>query len=417
MATAQAAMPIPPGLRLGEAQLVSTAAQRMSLGFQFGYVDGVMGGVRGPNGYQFYGSARSAFFSCSLAGNTPLTQGVYPLSASAADPVHTFTAKCRALLRPSGRNPGVHPGGILGAYDRDYLGGGPAIRISDGTHTGILLTYHAEFQYNKNPHSGGANIFFGTLGIAVSTDNGKTFRKLGQIIQPNPSRPNWIKGSAYKSLSVGDGPFILGNEAGVPVPPHNADPENTYLYVYYIDYDLSGAVCPLEQCLAVARARLADVMQAAFSNNKVDVSHLFKKYYQGKFEEPAATGNPNNSINSGRFSPVLKKGFSPSVIYDPISGIAILATQPGKDGIEFRLSNNLLQWPEAANATLKEPSDSVRYPSLMETVNEAGGVPQLWIFYSHGPGDNPTWAQTDFMARTIHLIPVAEERSQTEDKH
>src|ERR1700754_660328 len=182
MAAAQTAVPIPPAIQLGKAHLVATYAKRSSQGFEFGYVDGVMGGVKGPNGYQFYGSAKSAFFSCSLGGNTPRTQGVYALSASAADPVHTFSAKCRALLQPSGKNPGMLPAKgpivITGPYDRDYLGGGPAMRISDSTHSGILLIYHSEFQYNRNPIPGGANMFFGTLGMAVSTDNGKTFRKL-----------------------------------------------------------------------------------------------------------------------------------------------------------------------------------------------------------------------------------------------
>lgn len=120
---AQTATPVPLQIVLGDAQLVSTAQQRHTQGFEFGYVDGVMGGVKGPNGYQFYGSAKSAFFSCSLGGSTPLTQGVYALSAPAADPTHNFSARCKALLMPSGKNPGVLPTKgpivITGPYDRD----------------------------------------------------------------------------------------------------------------------------------------------------------------------------------------------------------------------------------------------------------------------------------------------------------
>src|SRR5215467_1733939 len=119
------APPSPPQLVLGGQQVVSTYQERYRSGFEFGYVDGVMGGVKGPNGYQFFGSAKSGLFNCSLGGNTPRTQGVYPLKASADDPVQTFSARCHALLMPSG---------LAGAYDRDYLGGGPAMRITDGTH-------------------------------------------------------------------------------------------------------------------------------------------------------------------------------------------------------------------------------------------------------------------------------------------
>jgi hypothetical protein len=412
MASGQISLPAdPPYLVLGEAQVVSTSAQRLSQGFEFGYVDGVMGGVKDAAGrYQYFGSAKSDPSTCTLSNAA--IQGVYPLSSSADDPVHTFSAKCTALLQPSGKNPGVLPAKgpivITGPYDRDYLGGGPALTISDGTHTGILITYHSEFQYFRNPTPKLANIFFGTLGMAVSIDNGKTFRKLGQIIQPHPSRPDWIRDFGSTSLSIGNGPFVLGDEQCVPVAPENADPEKTYLYIYFNDYDLNE--CGGQQCLAVARAKLADVIRLAFGNgDQPKAFEIFRKYYKGGFTEPAATSDANNAIPSGHYTHVLQDAFSASIIYEPASHQAVLATQAGKKGIEFRASSDLAKWPVDPIAAITDdpPPSTVRYPSLLEIVrDEPGAKPQLWIFYSRGDGVHASWPNTDFMARTIQVIPA-----------
>ncbi len=405
-------LPAEPRLSIGAAHTVSTYAERQRLGFQFGYVDGVMGSVPDEDNYLYFGSAKSADLSCQMVGNTPQTQGVYTLVPAPGNPLQIASARCTALLRPSAHKPGVITPSPIGPYDRDYLGGGPVMRISDGRLQGILIIYHAEFQFAKPQRQGGANLFFGTLGMAISTDNGKTFEKLGQIIQPHPSRPEWISKSRKTSLSVGDGPFVFGDDSGRPVDPRNPDPEKTFIYVYYIDYESDQ--CGGQQCLAVARAPLADVIAAAFNHaDKKPVFNLFQKYYKGTFKEPAATGNPNNAEPSGLYSPVLKSGYSPSIIYDPDTGLAILATQAEKQGrvgpttrIEFRVSSDLVRWSKDPLTFLDESAlkFSVRYPSLIET-SEKDGASHLWLFYSHGPGDHPSWSKTTFMARAIRLMP------------
>jgi hypothetical protein len=394
-------------LVLGAPQVVSTYEQRQKFGFQFGYTDGVMGSVADQESYLYFGSAKSDSDYCNSQGDTPQTQGVYRLAPDAEDPLRIHKVKCRALLRPSGIHPGVHPHGIMGPFDRDYLGGGPVMRVSDGQHSGILIVYHAEFQYGQ-PRSGKANLFFGTLGMAVSTDNGKTFQKLGQIIQPHPSRPEWIKEFSGTALSVGDGPFILGDDGAHPIDPldpRNPDPERTYIYVFYIDYQAeqaegNGPQCSRKQCLAVARAKLSEVMKAAFRHHIA--GNLFKKYHNGEFKEPAATLDPQNFRRSGAYTPVLSQNFSPSIIYDPATRQAILATQAGPDGIEFRASSTLTHWPPTPLYTLNESIENfaVRYPSLILTTGKEG-QPQLWLFYSHAPLENQTWAQTTLMARAI----------------
>ncbi len=387
---------------LSACRVVSTYQERCNFGFQFGYVDGVMGAVKEPNGYLYFGSAKSNSTTCR---GTPNTQGVYRLVPDANDPTHINSAVCSALLFPLNKQGNLTPRGVTGPYDSDYLGGGPAMEITDGPNKFILLTYHAEFQYGQ-PRSNLANLFFGTLGLAVSMDEGKTFRKLGQIIQPHSSRKLWIRHFPTKSLSVGNGPFILGDEKYNPVSPQDADPEKTYLYVFYIDQ--APGVCGGNQCLAVARARLSDVIKAVYDTNTAAVPYLFRKYYNGNFDEPAATTDVNNNIPSGLYSEVLPGAFSPSIIYDPTSRRAILAYQvPNEHTIAFRTSSNLVEWnpSQLPLATLDErPKYWVRYPSLIQTGGEQGNAPQLWIFYTHDPNDSKgAWTKATFMARSIKV--------------
>lgn len=403
-------------INVGYPNRVSTYEQRKQFGFVFGYTDGVMGSVVNGNNFLYFGSAQTGHTgpcASQVAGVTPDTQGVYKLVPASGNPLTIARADCRALLKTSGQTPGkgLTPcptpvtGLFVGPYDRDYLGGGPVMRVSDGEHEGILIIYHAEYQYGQAP-KGKANLFFGTLGMAISSDNGNSFQKLGQIIQPYPSRQEWISRYCDKALSVGDGPFILGDEERRPIDPSHADPKTSYIYVFYIDWQADE--CGGQQCLAVARANLAEVMRAAFKGDQEAMPHLFKKYHNGKFEPPAATGEPNNSEHSGSYSPVLEGNFSPSIIYDPTTGQAILATQAGLKGIELRASNCLTRWSEKPLYILNEPSRtqpySVRYPSLVQITGKEG-PPQTWLFYSHAPVGEQTWAKTTFMARRVLTAP------------
>ena len=389
---------------LGACQVVSTCEQRYQLGFQFGYVDGVMGAVDGL----YFGSAKSAAGNAGACQGTPDTQGVYRLTPSADHPAHISAADCHALLSPVNSHGNQNPQGFTGPYDRDYLGGGPSIKIKDGQTEIILLIYHAEFQYGS-PRKGLANLFFGTLGLAVSKDGGQTFQKLGQIIQPHSSRRRWINTSQGKALSVGNGPFILGDERYQPVSSRDPDPDRTYIYVYYIDQQ--QGVCGSQQCLAVARARLRDVLKAVNDPDMSAVPYLFRKYYKGAFDEPAATADPNNNIPSGRYTAVLDKAFSPSIIYEPVSHRALLAYQvPNEHTIAFRLSSSLVKWRTAPPLTLLNEvpgSHWVRYPSLIQTGSE--NDPQLWIFYTHDPvSSKGSWATATFMARKIKVNAVSQ---------
>jgi hypothetical protein len=273
---------------------------RTQLGFQFGPVDGVMGGVKeSPNHYRFFGSGES--LNTVACPGTPGVQGVYAFAADLSASPPSFTTNCAALLQPSG--PLVETG-IVGSFDRNYVGGGPTMRVThpDGRR-GVLLVYHAEIQwYNDGPCASGTTLcFYGTLGMAFSTDDGATFQKLGLIVQSHISRatfhtPPYLGGN----VPIGNGPFVLGDASGNAVDPRTADPSQTYIYVFYVDNqeDLgsSDPCAPSKACLTVARAPLAQVIAAAFAGDGATLSGLFQKYYNGGFTQPAAPPDPNGAL-------------------------------------------------------------------------------------------------------------------------
>jgi hypothetical protein len=339
-------------------------------------------------------------------------QGVYAFTSDLSVSPPSFTSDCVALLQPSG--PLVETG-IVGPFDRNYVGGGPTMRVKhpDGR-AGVLLVYHAEVQwYGDGPCATGTVLcFYGTLGMAISTDDGATFQKLGLIVQSHLSRaalhtPPLLGGN----VPIGNGPFVLGDADGNAVDPRTADPGQTYIYVFYVDNqeDLGAQdpCAPGAACLTVARAPLAQVIAAAFGGDAATLSGLFRKYYNGGFTEPATPPDPNGTLptnNAGRYTPLLKGAFSPSAIYDAATRQVILATVAAGH-IQLRVSPNLLDWSQPPVATLIEaaPFAEVRYPSLigeLEDASVAGGHP--WLFYSREPPGGG-WPQTEFMATRLQV--------------
>ncbi len=379
---------------LGPAIVVATAEQRRDQGFQYGYSDGTLGAVRSDLQVVFFASGRSN----ARCDGTPDTQGVYRLFSDASNR-STITAPCTAVLR---RQEGSAPdGSALGAFDRDYLGGGPALRVTseDGRQTGILLVYHAEFHWGP---SCGPPCFYGTLGLAFSSDEGRTFRKLGEIVQPTISRQEWIETHPHESLPIGSGPLVLGNDAARAVDPSTMDASRDYLYLFYVDRDPASA-CGDVPCLTLARARLDDVLDAAFAGHATEVGKLFRKLRDSRFDEPATSGHPDDAKRSGRFSPILRNAFMPSALYDRPMGKVLLATIRSR-AVQIRASANLLEWPDAPLVTLDEqPEREIRYPSLVGDMPDpaVGGKAPLLFFTDEPPGGN--WSQSTLKVGRLHL--------------
>jgi hypothetical protein len=381
--------------------VVAAATERASQGFKFGYVDGVLGGInKGDAGYEFVVSAHSEPAAAGTCNGTPDTQGAYRIGLEPTSITTNFG--CTAMIANSGDV--VPDGSVLGAYDRDYVGGGPVFAVSNGSTVAHGLIYHSEFHWG--PTCDGAPCFYGTLGLAFSTDGGITFTKYGEIIQPAISRPDWVTGHPATSLSVGAGPFVLGDVNGAPIDPTSAyAPASTYLYVLYDDYDTTNAApCATSLCLTVARASMQDLADAAFGVvGAKPASQLFSKYYEGStgnFGSAAASGSSDDSVAAGHETFVLPAAYEASALFDRPIDKFLLAYRNAGTTILIRSSSSVLSWPadELSTATIDEDA-GVRYPSLLgELQSVEVGSTSPYIFYTNGL---TTWPTSTFMLRQV----------------
>lgn len=147
----------------------------------------------------------------------------------------------------------------------DYAAGGPIYQEpSTGT---LLMFYHAERQIVPP----GYIPFYSELGIARSTDGGSTWIDLGPIITIHtPFSSEYFQGSR-ESFDIGGGDYlVIGG----------------YFYVYFRDLIQDGGRHTLVN-LAIARARVSDVVDAAVKKSTVIP---WTKYFNGAWTEPGMGG-------------------------------------------------------------------------------------------------------------------------------
>ena len=294
--------------KLSPETIVLSASQRASLGFVDGPPDGTLGVLLNGGTYTFFAAARS---STTCAG-TPSTQGTYRLGGNLT--ALTAAYGCTAVIQPSSSS--GDPNGYT--FDLDYAGGGPVLAVTNSIgQSGILHVYHGEWHGGTCAPAG--ECFYASLGMAISTDAESTFSKLGEIVQPYVTRTETI--SANTNLDVGGGTLVVADGNGEHIEnPATSDPSDVYLYVFYADRDPSAASsgpCNTDSCIAVARALLSDVVNAAFAHDTGVFPTLFQKYWQGAFTQPATSSDPNAASNSGHYTPVIADaGSFSSVLYD-----------------------------------------------------------------------------------------------------
>jgi len=153
-----------------------------------------------------------------------------------------------------------------------YIGGGPVYVVPQGQ-VGAgnwLLVYHAEYN---------APAYF-LLGLAISADKGVHWTDIGEIIRFN--HPFSYQGASAPG-AIGDPPLVIS-------------PDGKYFYVYFLDWLKDGR----NTMLSVARASIADVLQAAFGG-AVHSAAPFYKYYQGKWEQPGIGGSSTDLSPNSRY--------------------------------------------------------------------------------------------------------------------
>lgn len=299
----------------GERETVLTNQTLSKQGLAY-WPDGVMGVLRSEANYQF------------IAGNS---KQVGVSNGSLDNPV-SISSLSKIQIKNLKQN-------------FTYASGGPVYRESSGM---LLMIYHAE-----NDVMSGSDRFYSYLGMAKSTDNGKTWSDLGLFISPET-----VNNISYAE-DVGSGPFIVFGE---------------YIYVYFKD-TLKMVDSRYDINLAVARAKLSDVIKTAREDSKVV---NWYKYYKGAWEEPGL-GGKSDPLETGNLP---TSNFD--VTYDPAikKYVAILASDYHLYYID---SVDGIHW------SARQPVDIGDGDQVYPTIIGIGDDPKspgesFYVYYVHTPG-------------------------------
>lgn len=239
----------------------------------------------------------------------------------------------------------LSPSRKAGEYDEQYAGIGGAVRIGKT----IIAVFHAE-----KPTGGqtefGAPRFYATIGLAISEDNGNSFRKIGPIISGLPENPSW-KGAAQGN---GDPTLCL-------------DHTGEWLYCFYTEHSrrdpATGEKRSVITCMA--RSRVSDR----------GMPGTWHKLYKGAFSEPGLGGKDTEVANV----------WAPHVQY--LKGVKKYVMVGNRGGVRLFHSDDGIKWsrPTELYRVADLPyGEFAWHPSFFierERGDKANGV----LFYGYSP--------------------------------
>ena len=385
----------------------ATHTQLVGYGFSFGPSDGQFGAIPASGmTYTFLGSAGST----ALCTGAPSSNGEFLFIGTLAQV--TGSGGCTRLF-----GPGDGPAGWI--FDRDYAGGGQVVRFVNGATSGWLIPFHGEFHW-VNPVTadgkcyvlGGSGsevpCFYGAIGLAVSIDDGKTFKVVGQIFQP--SQPISVFTGGGKNMNVGYGSLIVADANGKHLDNPPVDPSTAYFYLFFTDF-LPGlpGVCGTSACIGVARAPYTDVIAAVLSGNPHQVATVFHKYNGASpdpWAQPATSDTPDESGTAGAYAPLWtdEPGGQPEVIYDNAFDV-YLAVYQFAGSIKVRASNDLIHWSAPIGAPYSEAGRTLFYPTFIgETADPTIGGQTPRVYTSSFPtGSFPNYSTSVFESVPLSL--------------
>lgn len=341
-------IPTFPDFEVGELEILYTAAERAALGLSNWPHGNIEALPQGVGIFEFY------------APNGPDTaRTIGPLS----DPAREVSAT------------GIPLFGVDRAYDTAASGS----VYQDPASGSLLMFYRAGFN-----GSGGATPAYSLIGLAISQDDGQTFRDLGPIIEPEFERG----GGHSHPIEIGGGSHTVVDD---------------HFYIYFTDYTAEG----VPTYLAVARAPIKPTVQAALEGSAT----AWGKYYLGDFSQPA---------RGGKSSP-LEPGNPPlgwiGVSYNTYLGRYLMGvsqpSRPGSSGGDLFLmtSTDGIHWSPRAQVTM---GNGDAYPSILGGSERPGETSQHVFLYSTqfgGTGD-PRWEGAQLVRRAIILQELTEPPTQ-----
>jgi hypothetical protein len=263
--------------------VVASPAQRLAAGARaeppltdtFDWPDTPVGVIKTASGYEFFGSDGGAHYrqmwqghwvGNNKSGSFTTTIGTLDNPLGTGDPRDVSVS-----ANPAGS---VNP--IFPSYG--YMGGGPVFQVPAGMPGAgnLLATYHAELPNDA---------LYAALGLAASTDNGRTWLDLGEIIRLNQAYAVGLDG-----FEIGDGPLVLS-------------PDHQYFYLYFPDWIANGTLHTTNAQgvntttnVSVARAPVFAVLTAAFGPAPHHAVP-FQKFYEGNWILQPAIGGASTDLN------------------------------------------------------------------------------------------------------------------------
>jgi hypothetical protein len=251
--------------KVGPEETLVTAAERTAAGNSikpplidiFAWPDGPFGVLRSGSRYAFF-ATDGGNHPNGKGGSVTLTYG------ESGNPLDDNSPKQPPIDVSIAPNLKLNPN----YPNYSYMGGGPIYQVPAGMPgAGNLLTvYHAE----RNTTGQGG--FYSLLGLARSTDGGRSWSDLGEIIEANqPYRPG------LRGYDLGISQLVV-------------DPTQKYFYVYFPDWIANGTTTPSTvTVMSVARVSIRDLLRAAFAATPTPLPQ-FRKYYRGRWDQPGING-------------------------------------------------------------------------------------------------------------------------------
>jgi hypothetical protein len=332
----------------------------------FAWPDTPLGIIKTSSGYEFFGSDGGVhsrqMWQGHWVGNNK--SGSVVTSAGTLDNPLGSGALQDVSLSP---NPDSSVNPNYSSYG--YMGGGPVFQVPAGmTGAGNLLaTYHAELPNDA---------LYAALGLAASSDNGRTWTDLGEIIRLNQAYAKRLDG-----FEIGDGPLVLS-------------PDGKYFYLYFPDWIANGTPHTTTTTnVSVARALVPAVLAAAFGPAPRH-SVSFAKFYEGKWNlQPAIGGASTDLIAASAYQGYLDIHYNSTLqrYVMIISNDTAFAYSESVDGLAWTLPVALGTYgPIAAYPTAVGLGDD---PHVL-------GNP-FYIYFTHLPSDGSGWKNGELRRVTL----------------
>ncbi len=323
----------------------------------FAWPDTPLGIIKTATGYEFFGSDGGAHYrqmwdghwvGNNKSGSFVTTVGTLDNPLGSGDPQDvSVSPNPEAAMNPNYPSYG-------------YMGGGPVFQVPAGMPGAgsLLATYHAELPNDA---------LYAALGLVTSTDNGLHWTDLGEIIRLNQSYAPGLDG-----FEIGDGPLALS-------------PDGKYFYLYFPDWIANGTLHIGSSTInvAVARAPVAAVLQAAFASSPARTV-TFEKFYSGSWDlQPAVGGASTDLIPQAPFAGYL------DIHYNSALQRYVLFISDDTD-FAYAESVDALHWTVPADIGTFGPIAA--YPTAVGLGNDPHILgSNYYVYFTHLPTDGSGW--------------------------